>query len=577
MQGVVNIMTQEERYKITSNEYTDLFIEYNRNVKLLNRFPNSTTHNIDTRYAIAYVPTNLLTENFISQYGYSPLPHCYGLTSEKSLEASGVQRLRRLPDFNTRGKGVLVGIIDTGIDYANPIFKREDGTSKIVALWDQTIDSGNRYPENTFYGTEYNEEQINQALGSENPLEIVPSIDDIGHGTMLAGIAVGSEVPESNFSGVVPESDLIVVKLKQAKQALREFFQIPLNVPCYQENDILWGLAYVIDMARRLGRPCAICIGIGTSQGSHDDKGPLNNNISFFGDYPGFTVSISAGNEGNMKRHFYSTIDSSIEPSTVELNVGANEPGFSMELWGAAPNTYSIDILSPTGEYIPRISESLRTNQTVHFLFGKSIIFIDYRLIETHTGDQLILMRFLNPTPGAWRFRVYSRGDLSGSFHIWLPMNGFISSDTYFIKPDPYTTVTSPGNSISPITVTAYNPDNDALYPQASKGYSRINMIKPELAAPGVNVIVPTLEKGFATASGTGIAAAHTAGITVMLLEWGIIRGFYPGIDSVVIKKYLIRGARRNESFQYPNRDWGYGIIDLYNVFDVLKTDFPSR
>ena len=163
-----------------------------------------------------------------------------------------------------------------------------------------------------------------------------------------------------------------------------------------------------------------------------------------------------------------------------------------------------------------------------------------------------------------------------GAYNIWLPMNGFISKDTYFLQPDPYTTITSPGDGTAPITVTAYNPDNDSLFLGASKGYTRDGIIKPELAAPGVNIVTPTLGNGFIYSSGTGIAAAHVAGISAIMLEWGIIRGFYPDMDTEVIKKYLIRGAKRSNTQQYPNKDLGYGIVDIYNVFNVLRTDFPS-
>lgn len=567
-------MTQEEKFKISSNDYVDLFVIYNRNQRLLQKYPDTTTHIINTRYAVAYLPANQLTNTFIQQNGYSPIPRIYGLTSEISLEASGVEKLRRLPSFGLRGKGVLIGIIDTGIDYTNPIFIREDNTTKIVSIWDQTIDSKEKYPYETFFGTEYTAEDINQALKSDNPYSIVPSIDEDGHGTMLAGVAAGREVPKSAFSGVVPDSDLIVVKLKEAKKVLKDFFLIPPNVKSYQENDIAWALDYMVKIARKLKRPLAICIGLGSTQGAHDGRGTLDNTVNFYADFPGFTISVSAGNEGNAGKHFYSTVDPAIGYSAIDLIVGENEYGFSMEIWGTPPNTYSVDLYSPTGEHIPRMTESIRNNQEIRFIFERTTIQIDYQLVETHTGNQLILMRFTNPTPGNWRFRVFSRGDLEGSFHIWLPMNNFISQKTFFSQADPYTTITSPGNSLAPITVTAYNPSNKALYLKASKGYTRTGVIKPELAAPGDSILVPTLKKDFQMASGTGIAAAHTAGITAMLLEWGIVKGNYPGIDSVDIKKYLIRGAIRDKTNQYPNRDWGYGRIDLYNSFDVLRQDF---
>ncbi|RDU23707.1 S8 family peptidase [Anaerosacchariphilus polymeriproducens] len=570
-------MTQEEKYKIINNDYTDLYIEHNRNEKLLNRFPGATTHIINARYAIAYVPVDILDKNFIRKYGYSTLPRLYGLTSKVALESTRVHRLRAIPGFNLRGKGVLVAIIDTGVDYTNPIFIREDGTSKIIRLWDQTIDSLDHYPKDTFYGTEYSRKQINNAIKSSNPYDIVPSKDEIGHGTMLTGIMAGSEVPSSNFSGVASDADIIVVKLKQAKNNLRDFFFIPYDVPCYQDNDIIWGLEFIIKTANQYNMPCSICIGMGSSQGAHDGRGPLDNEMYFFTIFPHFGFSLSAGNEGNNKRHFFHTTDPSIRYTTVELNIGENEPGFSMELWGGLPNTYSIDMLSPSGEYIPRITESLRFNIEIKFIFEETTIFVDYNLVETNTGDQLILLRFSKPAAGIWRFRVYSRGSEPGSFNIWLPMNGFISNQTYFLNPTPYTTITSPSNTAPPITVTAYNPENDQLYNQASKGFARNGVIKPELTAPGVNLVVPNLSKGFTTASGTGLAAAFTAGITALMLEWGVVNGYYPNISSIQIKKYLIRGARRSRLLHYPNQDWGYGIIDLFNVFNTLRSNFPTK
>ena len=563
-------MTPEERFKITSNEYVDRFVQWNGREVILEQHRENSIQVMNERYAVEYLPIAEISRMRIAEIGYSSLPTCYGLESERSLEVSGVLRIRQ--SLGLRGSGVLVGIVDTGIDYTNPLFLRGDGTSKIMELWDQSIDSEDQYPEDIYYGTVYSQEQINQALTSANPFEEVPSRDEIGHGTMLAGIAAGAESPADNFSGVVPDSDLIVVKLKQAKPSVRDIFAIPLDVPAYQENDIIWGVQYIISVARRLQRPVSICIGLGSSQGAHDGRGVLSSVLSVGADFPGVTISISAGNEGNMRRHFYGVINQEMGYHTVELNVAENEGSFTMELWGAAPNTYSIDITSPSGEYIPRIAEGLRVSREISFIFDPTVVQLDYNMIESQLGDELILMRFRQPSAGVWTFQVYGRGDLTGSFHIWLPMGDFISPETYFIQSNPYTTVTSPGNALTPITVTAYNPVTTTLYQNASKGYTRINEIKPELAAPGVNILAPTLEQGFTEMTGTGAAAAHTTGVAAMFLEWGIVRGNYPGIDTVEVKKFLIRGAKQSPRLQYPNRDWGYGAIDIFNVFNVLRS-----
>lgn len=569
-------MNQEDRYKITSNDYLDLILKYNGNPASLEQYREFSPHIINEDYVAIYVPIVEITTNFLFRYNYSAIPSCYALTSDQSLEASGVNKLRRMPAANLLGTGVIVGIIDTGIDYTNPVFQHSDGTSRILSIWDQSIDSENQYPQLTFqafFGTEYTTEQINQAIKSENPLQIVPSVDEIGHGTMLAGIAAGSENKDNNFSGVAPDADIIIVKLKQAKKSITNLYSIPQEVPCYQENDIVWAMQYMVNRARAVRRPISICIGLGTSQGAHDDTGFLDTMASITADFPGVCISVSAGNESNARRHFFSPLDPKAPPIPVELNVGENEPGFIMEIWGDPPTIYSLDILSPSGEYIQRVSESLVQNQEISFVFEKTVINLYYIMVEVETGKQVIVLRFINPTQGVWKFNVFGRGDLMGAFHIWLPSDGFISLNTYFLNSNPYTTITSPGNCIVPITLTAYNPNNDSLYPNAGKGFSTSNIINPDLAAPGVDIQCPALDHSFTTITGTGAATAHTAGIAAMILEWSIVKNNYPGIDTNGIKKFLIRGAKRNKQFQYPNRDWGYGIVDLYNSFNSFRRD----
>jgi subtilisin family serine protease len=247
-------MTQEEEKRIYSNDYADLLINYSGNESILKTFQDSTTQIIDFFYAVVRVPIQQIDENILANLGYAVMPTLAGIISGSSLEASNIIKVRNTPNLNLRGNGVLIGILDTGIDYTNPIFINADNTSKIVSIWDQTIPSENGQS-NTYYGTEYSREQLNAALESNNPLSIVPSTDVIGHGTMIAGIAAGNEVPESNFYGIVPGAELVVVKLKPAKQYLKEFWRIPDNAVCYQQNDILFALEYLEQVAIKLNRP----------------------------------------------------------------------------------------------------------------------------------------------------------------------------------------------------------------------------------------------------------------------------------------------------------------------------------
>ena len=242
-----------------------------------------------------------------------------------------------------------------------------------------------------------------------------------------------------------------------------------------------------------------------------------------------------------------------------------------MELWGNTPSTFSIDILSPTGEYISRIPARINESREIRFMLEKTIVNVDYFLIASEAGDQMILLRFLNPTEGIWRFHVYATGDLELSYNIWLPITQFISENTFFIEPDPTTTLTAPGNTIHPMTVTAYDVANNSLYLSASKGFTRTGQIKPDFAAPGVNMIGPSLNNGYTRMSGTSVATAHNTGISALLLEWGINLGNSPQMTNAQIKNILIRGATRSPQTRYPNEDWGYGRINIYNSFANIR------
>ncbi|CRZ35359.1 subtilase family protein [Herbinix hemicellulosilytica] len=565
-------MLGQDRDVIIGDEVFDLIIEYRTYPQLITLFDNANLHVMNELYAILYVPINQFNEN-LSAVRYSEIPLLYGLTDETSLKASRVLDVRNTAALNLRGEGVIIAIIDTGIDYTNPIFQRPDGTSKILYIWDQTINTGPSPPDANF-GTIFTREQINQALASNDPLSVVPSMDENGHGTMLAGIAAGNDVEEEGFYGVAPDADLLIVKLRQAKQPARNFFLIPDNVVCFQENHIMWAVQYCNDVARQLNKPLVICLGIGSSQGPHMGRTPLGVMINLIADLPDRAIIVSAGNEGNLGRHYYGVIDPSIGSNTVELNVDESDTGFSMQLWGDTPGIYSIDILSPSGEYIPRIPPALRVNRVISFIFEKTMLYVNYHTIESETGDQLILIRFENASPGIWRFNVYGHGDLATGFHMWLPMGNFISRNTYFIQPNIYTTVLSPGTTSYAITVTSYNPANNNLYVNSSRGYTRDNFVKPEIAAPGVNYLAPTLNRTFQPFSGTSVSAAHTAGVAALMLEWGTVRGNNPGMDSNVLKNFLIRGARRRTNLVYPNRDWGYGILDIFSVFENMREDY---
>jgi subtilisin family serine protease len=347
--------------QIISEEYADFIADYELSADDILTNMEICYIRINDTFSSVYVPLQQVPADVLNVYGYKVFVRLFGLLDTASLESSGVTRLRSIPGLGLRGQGVLIGFVDTGIDYMHKAFQYADGTSKIVSIWDQSIQSDNS-PEGFFYGTEYTREQINNALKSTEPRTIVPSMDKIGHGTFLAGIAAGNLDNENNFSGAAPDSEIVVVKLKPAKQNLRELYVIPQDAICYQENDIMLGVKYLLETAEKYNRPIAICIGLGSSQGSHDPSGALS---------------------------------------------------------------------------------------------------------------------------------------------------------TYLIG--------------------------------------------------------PSLENGYITRSGTSIAAAHATGVAALLLEWGIIRGNIPNMDGTDVKNLLVRGADTDPNRIYPNREWGYGILDIFGALESLR------
>ena len=563
-------------YSVTSEDTVDFISTYSALPEQLSAMTGIECIDFVSRqFAVLHIPMDDLESpmNF-SYYTYSAIPKLYSLLDTDSMEASGILPASRIPAFGNQGQGVLIGFVDTGIDYQNPLFRKEDGSSRILGIWDQTRETGVLDPVNGFqalYGTQYSREEIDQALAAPDPLALVPSADENGHGTFLASVAAGGEDPDQDFTGAAPKASIAMVKLKPAKEYLRDFYLIREGADAYQENDIMMGVAYLLHLARRFSMPLVICLGLGTNQGSHVGKSPLGLYLDDINIYAGTAVITAAGNETGYGHHYRAVTRPEETLQTVELNVGEKDSGFSMEFWAQDVDIYRVGFISPTGEVVDPLPSSTEEENVIRFLVEQTEITVYSSIINTATGSQMIFIRFKDPMPGIWNLTVSSALNVTGAFHIWLPSRGFISDTTYFLRPDPDTLVTGPGNSQYALTVSAYDHTTGGIYIHSSRGFSRSGQIKPELAAPGVNITGAGLRSGFVQRSGTSAAAAHAAGAAAILLHWGILERNDPFMNTSAIKTYLIRGAKRNPALTYPNREFGYGTLDLYQAFLRLR------
>lgn len=576
---------------IASEEYADFIITSGSyNLEALQKNPSTCGDYVDNQFSIIYVPMKDAAPITFEKYYYYSIPNLYTTLDTSSMEASGILETIEQPLLNLRGQGTMIGFIDTGIDYQNPLFRHPDGRSRILGIWDQTLPSsdnpqklppgipGLTVTDTIIYGTEFKNTEINEALQSENPLAIVPTVDTNGHGTFLAGIAAGSPSPTEDFIGAAPECGIAVVKLKPAKQYLRDFFLIQDSAEAYQENDIMMGIKYLTLLSVQYRMPLVICLGLGTNTGSHEGTSPLGLLLRRLNLTTGFASVVAGGNEVGRYHHFLGNIQTNMEYEDAEIMVAPNEKGFTAELWASPPELYTVGFVSPTGQIIPRIPLNEERDTYVTFTLENTQITVHYVISEMGSGSQFITMRFQSPTPGLWRIRVYNYLFIRGSYHIWLPITGFISSSTVFLKPNPFTTITEPANAYSCITIGAYNHYDSSLYIHSSYGNNRIQFEKPNIVAPGVDVYGPAVS-GIPSASGipmthqtgTSIAAAHVAGAAANLMTWGIVQGHNLSMNANSIKTYLIRGADRNPNHIYPNREWGMGRLNLYQTILRLR------
>lgn len=560
--------SMQESVSPAQNEmYADFIVKYMDDFQEdLGDVPGFSFQKINGIYGVVYAPLTEIGRWNINTYSYSSIPKCYTHMDLGGLSASGITRLQEQPYLQLKGSGTAVAVVDSGIDYRNPVFQNEMG-SRILCIWDQTLQGdGKEVP----YGRVFWKKDIDQALASGNPLEIVPSVDTDGHGTRMAAIAAGNYFPEENFSGAAPEAMLIIVKVKPAKKYLREFYLFPAEAELFQENDIMMGMDFAVRIANDRRMPLSLCLGIGSSQGAHIGKNPLSLYVDYISQYSLISVSVAAGNEGAARHHYAGRLTERENQASAELRVGNKEPGFTMEFWGEPPEIYNLSLQSPTGEILD-ISASLgEVTQELSFVFVETRVKVNYVSIERQTGYTLVYFQFIQPAPGIWRIFIRGRDGQNVGFHMWLPVQGLISEETYFLEPSPYNTVTAPGDSLESITVTAYQYRDNSLYVQASRGFMPDGNVVPQVAAPGVQIRVPQLNGLYGNASGTSLSAAQTAGAAALLFEWAVIRGNQPYFTGSSVKNYITRGAEREERMQYPNRDWGFGRMDLYHTFELL-------
>ncbi|HDX7517351.1 TPA: S8 family peptidase, partial [Clostridioides difficile] len=468
-----------------------------------------------------------------------------------ATEEMGVNFFKNNPNINITGRGTLISIADTGIDYLHPDFIYPDGTSKIVYLWDQTKEG--TPPDGFYIGTEYTREDINRAIAENDPSL---SQDEVGQGTMLSGICAGLGNVNSEYAGIAEDSELIIIKLGK----IDDFYNSAMLFAASQ---------YAYKKAFELGRPLVINMSLGTSSLAGLTN-RSNSEKAFF--TRGLCITAGAGNEGNTQTHTSGIIPYVGGSVEVELELNEDEEELSLELWLNRPDKADVIIVSPTGEESKSVGISNYNKVTGLFDLEGTEYSITYIYPTTFSGQQFTNVTLKNAKRGVWKIRLVGVYIITGRYNLYLPNRELLKSGTRFREVDPFYTINYPAIQDDLITIGAYNTINGSLWQSSSRGPTIEDRLKPDIVAPGVNIIAAYPGNTYATITGTAAASAHAAGAAAMYFQYTFVDGRYPNQAYVQkIKTFMQAGARKDSNTVYPNTNSGYGLLDVRGMFDVLR------
>lgn len=506
------------------------------------RYPQIRIRELLNQYAVLIVPETLVdvvSQETVIEYVEKPKQLYFELQAGKAASCiNAVQQGMNNP-FGLFGKGTIVAVIDTGIRAESMEFRNADGSTRILNIWDQTT------------GTEYDRSQIDEALQNETKDTAgIPGADVLGHGTQVAAIACGS-------SGVAAQADILVVKLGLAAKN---------GFP--RTTQLMEALDYVVRKAIDYGKPLAVNISFGNNYGDHTGSSLLENFINDIADSWKCSICIGSGNEGLGAVHTGGTLTEDTE-ETVELAVSSYETGLSIQIWKDYWDDIAVEIIAPSGRNLGRIQENSRVSwiryEDMELLtyFGEPSPFRIRQEIYIDMIPQTVYIQ-----SGLWKLRLIPRSIRNGRYDMWLPAQGALNFGTGFTSPDSASTFTIPSAAAKAVTVGAYDAGTGSAAPFSGQGYiveiGGSLMVKPELAAPGVNVLVPSVS-GMARVSGTSYATPFVTGSAALLMEWGIVRGNDTFLYGEKLKAYLIKGAEPLAGAAVPDTQTGWGRLCLKN------------
>ncbi len=533
----------------------ELIVKYNGDLELIEAaLPEITAFPLLGGYAVLSVPESLIESLAgFSQIEYIEKPKRLFFSVNKARSDSCITQVQSGGGgLSLSGRGVITAVIDSGIDYFHRDFRDREGNSRILELWDQD------------HGMVYGREQINEALraGSRQAaLQAVPSRDLSGHGTAVAGIAAGSGLEgDGTYRGVAYESDLLIVKLGAPK---------PDSFP--RTTELMRALDFVVRRAVSYQKPVAVNLSFGNTYGSHDGTSLLETYLDAAAEIGRTVIAAGSGNEGSSRGHTSGILKNG-ESRIIELSVDEYERGFGVQLWKLYVDDFFVEIISPSGRSSGPVSPILGSQRLA---FAGTTVLLYYGEPSPYSTAQEIYFDFIPSDTyvesGIWKFHLIPQRIVDGSFDFWLPSESVLNRSTRFLLPTPDTTLTIPSTSSRVLTVGAYDDATQSYADFSGRGYTRLgHMVKPDLVAPGVNIVTSRAGGGYAAVTGTSFATPFVTGSAALMMQWGIVDGNDPYLYGEKVKAYLRRGARPLPGFtEYPNPQVGDGALCVRDSLPV--------
>lgn len=534
----------------------DLIIKYSGSLDAARGISESVTELLNNYAVVRIREDRIGALASLPEVEFVEKPKSLYFQADVGRQVSCIDAVQEAP-YGLTGQGVLVGIVDSGIDLTNADFRNEDGTTRIAALWDQA-------------DREYTSEEINEFLNAEGTVQpaVRPplSVDSSGHGTAVAGIAAGNGRGSEGrrYRGAAPESELVIVKMKSPQLG---------GFP--RTTELMTGVDYLIRKAQEMRMPVAVNVSFGNTYGPHDGSSLMEQYLNDVSAIWKNVICIGTGNEGTAAGHAAGTV-SDEEEMVQELAVQEREQPFGLQIWKSYTDEIDISIISPAGEPAGPFREKTGAQR---YLTGSTELLVYFGEPKPYSVRQEIFIAFIPMRDyvdsGVWQIVLTPRRIVAGTYQMWLPAQAALNVGTAFLTPDSMSTLTVPSTAARAVTVAAYDGRTFSYADFSGRGpsavYESAGVPKPDVAAPGVDVNAPVPGGGYRAFTGTSFAVPFVTGGAALLMEWGIVRGNDPYLYGEKVKAYLRRGAWELPGYsEWPNAQLGYGAL-------CVRESLPDR